>query len=425
MNQTKETIPTELEPESLLDVPKSAEIFRGDINHAVIEVQKRTGVEIDDSWWFSRVGNMGTTESILKRFDDAYAEKMADEQKPPLDETPYESIESKEMELKEFEAQKEESAWEHYAPIGSDEYEEANANRIKRNGIKIIKIDGNNSVTLVSSIKVDPETGNAISGHEYRPEAVSMRDIENAFKEYVVSTPREEQVLIYEGDERIYDDRDEAIRRATDSGLVQHLASREDIPAVSGEPTDQETLAIMEQLGVTREELLAYYVARGLESQLSGPDAEFLAGYINFQAAKLGVEGFRYYSETEKQKIVEDGGLETVKVELANKVTGILPKLNELYRPALSGEDLLVSENGEIKVNPKINYRIGEVSMDSLGWEGDNRINQIAKLNLEMRDRVIFHRIAESNRQGKKPFVVYGGSHMISLEPVARAYSEI
>ncbi len=56
-----------------MQIPKARALFRGDINDAVIKVQKATGVEITPSWWEANVGNNGTTESILDRFDKAYA----------------------------------------------------------------------------------------------------------------------------------------------------------------------------------------------------------------------------------------------------------------------------------------------------------------------------------------------------------------
>ncbi len=34
---------------------------------------------------------------------------------------------------------------------------------------------------------------------------------------------------------------------------------------------------------------------------------------------------------------------------------------------------------------------------------------------MAMRDRVIFHRIVEAYKSGKSPFVVYGGSHAVTL----------
>jgi len=58
----------------LPEVPKSRELFRGDINDAVIQTQLQTGVEIDKGWWDSEVGNHGSTESILERYDASYPE---------------------------------------------------------------------------------------------------------------------------------------------------------------------------------------------------------------------------------------------------------------------------------------------------------------------------------------------------------------
>lgn len=57
----------------------------------------------------------------------------------------------------------------------------------------------------------------------------------------------------------------------------------------------------MERVGVSREELLGLFVAQGLESHFAGSEADFLAGYINHQAASLGVEGFHQFSNAESK----------------------------------------------------------------------------------------------------------------------------
>lgn len=56
-----------------MQIPKARSLFRGDINQAVITVQKITGIEITPEWWSKNVGNNGTSEDILDRFDKAYA----------------------------------------------------------------------------------------------------------------------------------------------------------------------------------------------------------------------------------------------------------------------------------------------------------------------------------------------------------------
>jgi hypothetical protein len=55
-----------------MQIPKASKLFKGDINAAVIAVQKITGVEITPAWWGKNVGNDGTAEEILHRFDRAY-----------------------------------------------------------------------------------------------------------------------------------------------------------------------------------------------------------------------------------------------------------------------------------------------------------------------------------------------------------------
>ena len=53
-------------------IPSARRLFRGDINDAVIGVQRITGININPSWWNANIGNNGTTEQILDRFDKAY-----------------------------------------------------------------------------------------------------------------------------------------------------------------------------------------------------------------------------------------------------------------------------------------------------------------------------------------------------------------
>jgi len=58
-------------------IPKARKLYRGNINAAVVQVQKTTGVNIDPRWWERNVGNNGTSESILDRFDRAYERDFA------------------------------------------------------------------------------------------------------------------------------------------------------------------------------------------------------------------------------------------------------------------------------------------------------------------------------------------------------------
>ena len=55
-----------------MNIPRARSLYRDDINAAVVRVQKTTGVEITPAWWDKNVGNHGSAEDILDRFDRAY-----------------------------------------------------------------------------------------------------------------------------------------------------------------------------------------------------------------------------------------------------------------------------------------------------------------------------------------------------------------
>jgi hypothetical protein len=55
-----------------MQILKARKLYHGDINAAVIAIQKITGIVITPAWWEKNVGNNGTSESILDRFDRAY-----------------------------------------------------------------------------------------------------------------------------------------------------------------------------------------------------------------------------------------------------------------------------------------------------------------------------------------------------------------
>lgn len=65
--------------EQQMSIPKATELFKGDINDAVIQVQKITGVEITPAWWAENVqyDADNSTETVLARFDAAYAQLVA------------------------------------------------------------------------------------------------------------------------------------------------------------------------------------------------------------------------------------------------------------------------------------------------------------------------------------------------------------
>lgn len=56
-------------------LPKAADLFLtngGDLNRAVIDIQKAVGHHVSDTWWANNIGKSTNDLATAKRFDDAY-----------------------------------------------------------------------------------------------------------------------------------------------------------------------------------------------------------------------------------------------------------------------------------------------------------------------------------------------------------------
>lgn len=319
-----------------------------------------------------------------------------------------------------------ERAWQHYVSLDSEDYERANWERTKDGRVDVSRYGSEeHSVTLLAGIKIDPETGRSMSGHEYDPEARSMKDIEAAFGGYLTQTPPERRLVIFEGDERLLPSREEAVRTATESGLIQFLAAEKEVPAVSGEPSDLKMAEILEKQGVSRKELAALYATRSIAGSIRGDPEQRnnLGPMIHYQAGKVGLEGFEVLDEEEKQRIGADGRTEEVLSGMSRKAESLVPVINELVREQF-GRDLLLVKDGKIQLSSEaedaedIDREIAPLWNPVLPGE----LNKVAMDTSTVRDRYLFEQIITAYEQGKSPFVPYGGSHIVCLKPAVEAY---
>ena len=61
---------------SMTTTPKAADLFKkngGDINRAVIDVQKATGYPISEAWWKQNIGTANNDLATAQKFDTKYA----------------------------------------------------------------------------------------------------------------------------------------------------------------------------------------------------------------------------------------------------------------------------------------------------------------------------------------------------------------
>lgn len=316
----------------------------------------------------------------------------------------------------DYEVTRREDAWQKYT--GYDErYEHENE---KRAASGTILVERYPSATLVASIRLD-ENREAISGHDYSPEAKSHKDIEKEFSNYIETVPPHERFVVFEGGYSKFNDRDEAIQHRADAGLNMFLADQAEIESVTGDPTDLEVADYLKSQGIPLEETALLTTLRSLGSKLvKRPDTPIdPGGDIYFQLARNGVSGFREYSEAEKMEISKDPAkveaLLSVMSEAGVRVAieTFNPQLRELGLP-----EFVVAQDGNLNL-PGLN---GTQLVEMSGPVGDGKLNKIARMVTEYRDHHLFAVITDAVSRGKKPFVVYGGSHVVALKPALDKY---
>lgn len=325
-------------------------------------------------------------------------------------------------------------AWNKYAGYG-DEYARRNDERVAAGRAKIDKF-GDGTLTLIASInteKIDPSTGEvakdpnapgltegkAVDLHDFNPESRNHSDIESAYNAYLASTPPEERFVVFEGDAREQEhiaDRSTAIGSASESGLMQFLANKDGVEAVSGEPTDAEIAAFVESRGVSREELTLVLMIRNLTHNPSAPLPDDITMQIYGEAVVNGVEGFQDIPESEKPRILEQNPeiLSALRVQARDLAVTLNQQLAELGLPRFD-----IRDDGTIGF-----ASVEDRAAMARSWDprSEGRLAEIHTMMTEARDHHIFTTIADAIQEGKKPFVVYGGSHVMSLEPTFESY---
>ncbi len=332
------------------------------------------------------------------------------------------------------EARRREKAWGQYAGYGV-EYQRRNEERARAGRAKIDHY-GDGVLTMVASInteKIDPATGRraenqrarglieggAVDLHDFNPESRNHTDIEAAYNAYLAATPPGQRLVVFEGDERSEadtPDRDSAIDSASETGMMQYLARRDGVPAVTGEPSDQDIARYTEAHGVSTDELTLVLMIRNLTHDLGKPLPDDIALQLYGEAAVNSLSGFQQIPDADKSRMIEQNPefIEAIKAQARSLAVRLNFQLETLGLPqfVLGGDGTITFASLEDRATL------------AKSWDPSSggRLSDIHKVITEARDRHIFDTITQAISDGKRPFVVYGGSHVMSLEPVMESY---
>lgn len=337
---------------------------------------------------------------------------------PPVEDEPTRENPRLVEELKEM--LRGDKAWEDYKGYG-EEYERENAERVRDGKIKAYRWE--DKLTMVAQIKLDSQ-GRVVDGHDRNPEAQSHRDTEAEWQRYLQETADDpaSRIVLVEGDPVRYphpktDPESEARSRATaiteraDGGLAMWLATGEGVEVARSEPDRAELITHMREAGRSTEEIATYNFLTNITEKLDQLGDQDLTMDVYGSLALDGVEGFSQLSNEEKESIIASGQLPQLEAQARAYTT---TKLNPILK-AWGITEFSLDEQGRLRLPDQTTKGI---------W-ADLRTGEPGKIsqdNITYRDKRIFTSVTQAVKDGKKPFMVYGGSHAVALRPALDAY---
>ena len=325
----------------------------------------------------------------------------------------------------------EQPAWAGYLPYGSEGYIAKNVAR-RESAALIVNhyVSDSGNVWAIGTIN-NHEPNNLLAEHDYDPGSVTLKEIKQHFETYLGQVPEEQQAIIVEGgfEKATFDSLENAITLGAEAGMMSYLGKQKKVDVLGGEPSDQDIYSAMEAEGVECTEITALQAVRlfgvlARRQQLHPADVALELYNI---AVDTGVKGFTKVSEEEKKQLETNGQSSQKIIEMADSVAKLLlPPLNEVTKEILDGNDLYEFSDGRIKLAIVADPSDGEAVEQELLplWHPDSsgRLSEVWQINGTLRDKFLFKTITQAVRNGKSPFVVYGGPHIVCLEPVLVRY---
>ncbi|QQS26678.1 hypothetical protein IPM44_03065 [bacterium] len=339
--------------------------------------------------------------------------------------------------------------WGKYASYGEG-YDRHQAERLTHGGMETdTYLDGSLKVIAsVNSEKFEPRTGKPAKdvtryglmegkwadGHDYAPDSFNNRYIAEQFRQFVMGQGVENVVLIYEGYPDESGSWSEAVQKRTESGGLQFLARQMGVEAVPGEPLNinEITAAEFENQGLAREVTALAFALRALQAR---PEYSF-GGSGNSEEAKQPVgdvlldiypqlaavglsDKYPLFSEDDKKYFTQDipeaqSDFLMIRQDILTKLEPAIAQMNawleSMQIPSRLEVDTL---NGELKFIPPL--MLFELSADP---HDESQLGKFWAEQGAIRDRELSTAVAAQVARGKKVFIAYGGSHIMSTKDI-------
>ena len=285
--------------------------------------------------------------------------------------------------------------------------------------------------------------------HTNDPESLMLKIVQATRDDYLRNTPKEQAMFMVEG---MYNrdglepegldgtlsglaSESEAVKKFGEKGAMLWKAREQGVEISSPEKPQNEIIAALKEQGFSAEDLSLYLTMRQFTSEIGQPhpDSTPESAERDFTGMFMAIEestGAGWISDATKAEIAavrktNDRAAQKAQVpkilsEFTSGLNGAFAKLPGMKGKALVPSlEALVNRNEGVPEDKKI--PISAVNAFHDPNERNGRTNEVSAAWNGERDTYIVQQIAEAHARGKKPLVVYGGSHAIAVEPALKA----
>jgi hypothetical protein len=262
--------------------------------------------------------------------------------------------------------------------------------------------------------------------HSKKLESPTTKGTSEAFQEYISETPENRRLIMVEG----FHDREpqalgtfeKSVKHGGESWGITYLAKDMGVEVVSPEVPHTEVIEILKQEGIDPDLIALFYIMRSLgplvnSEELSSEElTSDTAGIIYSHAVAASTEWMQQYNESELAAIRVD---DEAKARAIEKIFAVcMSPLNATLNDAVGSE--LFDSKGNLILDAETLNSYHNPGRDA----PDTIFKRISQIDNQARDEFLLREITVAIDKGKDPMVVFGGTHILRLEPALKHLEE-
>ena len=312
------------------------------------------------------------------------------------------------------------------AEVSKPTIEEAHG-KILRFGTKDLEdqeIKKKPEVPLLFTYKTETGQVNMIGvAHTSDVKSPMMQKITQEVGNYLNRTPKEKAIVMVEGFHGgpipEWTSFDEAVNSSQEAGATAFMAREKGVEVISPEVPMEDVVAKLKEQGVPADRIALFYSLRAMPNLVRQGNLEALPRII-YRAQALAQAGWiPEFTADEEQRLKSDP--EEAKRKGSEILRTAIPKLNGAMRE-INEQNVFNEETQEVLFSEADLHELTSPHSEKV----ETPLNQVARVDNEMRDDYLLDKIHEAVQNGKDPMVVYGGTHTVKINPALQhLYSTI